>query len=219
MLPSARQSLLRSRPTGARSTRTSSPPSGRPSRSPRSWRMGDPSLRPRLPPTTQVRQSDQVKVTHPNVPGWSDWLLSSLSVDYVQCPYCQRRFNENAADRHIKFCQEQAARMPNKGKLGDAKKTPARSQVLTCWSEILLWSTGCAALFFVYPLFIPTAVKSYVLLEHFCTFFFFNHFGMTLNRNSCFLLYLWIPVTFDSDTLLSNPLMDKNKNTRTTNCC
>lgn len=78
MLPSARQSLLRSRPTGARSTRISSPPSGRPSRSPRSWRMGDPSLRPRLPPTTQVRQSDQVKVTHPNVPGWSGWLLSSF---------------------------------------------------------------------------------------------------------------------------------------------
>uniref|UniRef100_UPI0037E8F0BF zinc finger C2HC domain-containing protein 1A n=1 Tax=Semicossyphus pulcher TaxID=241346 RepID=UPI0037E8F0BF len=48
--------------------------------------------------------------------------------DYVQCPYCQRRFNESAADRHIKFCQEQAARMPNKGKIGDAKKTPARTQ-------------------------------------------------------------------------------------------
>ncbi|XP_041670091.1 zinc finger C2HC domain-containing protein 1A [Cheilinus undulatus] len=48
--------------------------------------------------------------------------------DYVQCPYCQRRFNENAADRHIKFCQEQAARMTNKGKLGDSKKTPARTQ-------------------------------------------------------------------------------------------
>ncbi|TKS88007.1 Zinc finger C2HC domain-containing protein 1A [Collichthys lucidus] len=48
--------------------------------------------------------------------------------DYVQCPYCQRRFNENAADRHIKFCQEQAARMPNKGKAGDVKKPPARTQ-------------------------------------------------------------------------------------------
>ncbi|KAK7881328.1 hypothetical protein WMY93_029737 [Mugilogobius chulae] len=35
----------------------------------------------------------------------------SYDPDYIQCPYCQRRFNENAADRHIKFCQEQAARM------------------------------------------------------------------------------------------------------------
>ncbi|XP_029934902.1 zinc finger C2HC domain-containing protein 1A [Myripristis murdjan] len=52
----------------------------------------------------------------------------SYDPDYIQCPYCQRRFNENAADRHIKFCKEQAARMPNKGKLGDAKKTPARTQ-------------------------------------------------------------------------------------------
>ncbi|XP_071402889.1 zinc finger C2HC domain-containing protein 1A [Centroberyx affinis] len=52
----------------------------------------------------------------------------SYDPDYIQCPYCQRRFGENAADRHIKFCREQAARMPNKGKLGDAKKPPARTQ-------------------------------------------------------------------------------------------
>ncbi|XP_034717999.1 zinc finger C2HC domain-containing protein 1A [Etheostoma cragini] len=47
--------------------------------------------------------------------------------DYVQCPHCQRRFNQGAAERHIKFCQEQAARMPTKGKLGDAKKPPGRT--------------------------------------------------------------------------------------------
>uniref|UniRef100_A0A3Q2NV59 Zinc finger C2HC domain-containing protein 1A n=1 Tax=Fundulus heteroclitus TaxID=8078 RepID=A0A3Q2NV59_FUNHE len=51
----------------------------------------------------------------------------SYDPDYIQCPYCQRRFNENAADRHIKFCQEQAARLPNKSKPGDAKKTPSRT--------------------------------------------------------------------------------------------
>ncbi|KAM4687882.1 zinc finger C2HC domain-containing protein 1A [Discoglossus pictus] len=50
--------------------------------------------------------------------------------DYVQCPYCQRRFNENAADRHITFCKEQAARITNKGKIVvDAKaKSIPRSQ-------------------------------------------------------------------------------------------
>uniref|UniRef100_A0A8C5WJX3 Zinc finger C2HC domain-containing protein 1A n=1 Tax=Leptobrachium leishanense TaxID=445787 RepID=A0A8C5WJX3_9ANUR len=42
----------------------------------------------------------------------------SYDPDYVQCPYCQRRFSENAADRHISFCKEQAARITNKGKLG-----------------------------------------------------------------------------------------------------
>lgn len=41
----------------------------------------------------------------------------SYDPDYVQCPHCQRRFNENAADRHINFCKEQAARITNKGKL------------------------------------------------------------------------------------------------------
>ncbi|XP_005301595.1 zinc finger C2HC domain-containing protein 1A isoform X1 [Chrysemys picta bellii] len=54
----------------------------------------------------------------------------SYDPDYIQCPYCQRRFNENAADRHINFCKEQAARISNKAKLAaDAKgKLPARTQ-------------------------------------------------------------------------------------------
>ncbi|XP_013049663.3 zinc finger C2HC domain-containing protein 1B isoform X1 [Anser cygnoides] len=34
----------------------------------------------------------------------------SINPDYIQCPYCSRRFNEAAAQRHIKFCEEQAAR-------------------------------------------------------------------------------------------------------------
>ncbi|XP_075069790.1 zinc finger C2HC domain-containing protein 1A isoform X1 [Mixophyes fleayi] len=49
----------------------------------------------------------------------------SYDPDYVQCPYCQRRFNENAADRHIGFCKEQAARITNKGKLGGDAKVKA----------------------------------------------------------------------------------------------
>ncbi|KAM3929123.1 zinc finger C2HC domain-containing protein 1A [Leptodactylus fuscus] len=49
----------------------------------------------------------------------------SYDPDYVQCPYCQRRFNENAADRHINFCKEQAARITNKGKLAAEPKGKA----------------------------------------------------------------------------------------------
>ncbi|KAJ6663985.1 hypothetical protein lerEdw1_008939 [Lerista edwardsae] len=54
----------------------------------------------------------------------------SYDPDYIQCPYCQRRFNESAADRHINFCKEQAARITNKGKVvTDAKgKLPSRTQ-------------------------------------------------------------------------------------------
>ncbi|KAJ8277716.1 hypothetical protein GJAV_G00079010 [Gymnothorax javanicus] len=54
----------------------------------------------------------------------------SYDPDYIQCPYCQRRFSENAADRHIKFCKEQAARLSNRGKFpGDVKGKPtARTQ-------------------------------------------------------------------------------------------
>ncbi|KAG2458312.1 ZC21A protein, partial [Polypterus senegalus] len=54
----------------------------------------------------------------------------SYDPDYIQCPYCQRRFGENAAERHINFCKEQAARIGNKGKLSsDSKcKTASRPQ-------------------------------------------------------------------------------------------
>ncbi|XP_072427438.1 zinc finger C2HC domain-containing protein 1A [Chiloscyllium punctatum] len=54
--------------------------------------------------------------------------------DYIQCPYCQRRFNESAADRHISFCKEQAARITkpkhaaSKGK--QSTPTQHRSPVL-----------------------------------------------------------------------------------------
>ncbi|NXI57892.1 ZC21B protein, partial [Chloroceryle aenea] len=34
----------------------------------------------------------------------------SINPDYIQCPHCSRRFNEAAAQRHIRFCEEQAAR-------------------------------------------------------------------------------------------------------------
>ncbi|NXJ97315.1 ZC21B protein, partial [Corythaixoides concolor] len=34
----------------------------------------------------------------------------STNPDYIQCPHCSRRFNEAAAQRHMKFCEEQAAR-------------------------------------------------------------------------------------------------------------
>eukprot|EP00049_Salpingoeca_infusionum_P001968 m.52489 g.52489 ORF g.52489 m.52489 type:complete len:397 (+) comp11303_c0_seq6:115-1305(+) len=30
--------------------------------------------------------------------------------DYVKCPHCERRFNEDAAKRHMKFCEEQSKR-------------------------------------------------------------------------------------------------------------
>ncbi|XP_051543696.1 zinc finger C2HC domain-containing protein 1A-like isoform X1 [Myxocyprinus asiaticus] len=54
----------------------------------------------------------------------------SYDPDYIQCPYCQRRFSENAADRHIKFCKEKASRISNKSKVpgSDKVKPPARTQ-------------------------------------------------------------------------------------------
>ncbi|KAL0623598.1 Zinc finger C2HC domain-containing protein 1B, partial [Plecturocebus cupreus] len=31
-------------------------------------------------------------------------------LNYIQCPYCMRRFNETAAKRHINFCKDQSSR-------------------------------------------------------------------------------------------------------------
>ncbi|XP_059139966.1 zinc finger C2HC domain-containing protein 1A-like [Physella acuta] len=36
----------------------------------------------------------------------------SINPDYIQCPYCSRRFSPQAADRHINFCKEQQSRLP-----------------------------------------------------------------------------------------------------------
>ncbi|XP_063089495.1 zinc finger C2HC domain-containing protein 1B [Cavia porcellus] len=35
---------------------------------------------------------------------------ASVNPDYIQCPYCMRRFNETAAGRHINFCKDQSSR-------------------------------------------------------------------------------------------------------------
>ncbi|XP_032750865.1 zinc finger C2HC domain-containing protein 1B [Rattus rattus] len=34
----------------------------------------------------------------------------TINPDYIQCPYCMRRFNETAAQRHINFCKNQTSR-------------------------------------------------------------------------------------------------------------
>ncbi|KAG7505238.1 hypothetical protein JOB18_026671 [Solea senegalensis] len=55
-------------------------------------------------------------------------LPAQINPDYIQCPYCQRRFNDIAAGKHIEFCKKQALRMPNKSKIGSTKKAPSRTQ-------------------------------------------------------------------------------------------
>lgn len=90
------------------------------------------------------------------------FLPSVLSLDYIQCPYCQRRFNQSAADRHIKFCQEQAARMPSKSKIGDpTKKPPVRTQVLctNCTAQRMCIQTDDFVFFVFYFTWGDVSVK------------------------------------------------------------
>ncbi|KAJ8336980.1 hypothetical protein SKAU_G00382000 [Synaphobranchus kaupii] len=48
-----------------------------------------------------------------------------LNPDYIQCQFCERKFNEGAAQRHIDFCKEQASRLQNKA---SSRRTPAKPQ-------------------------------------------------------------------------------------------
>ncbi|VUZ56293.1 unnamed protein product [Hymenolepis diminuta] len=48
---------------------------------------------------------------------------SAIDPDLVKCPYCNRRFNETAAERHIPFCKDKSER--DRLKL-QSNKTPKR---------------------------------------------------------------------------------------------
>lgn len=52
----------------------------------------------------------------------------SINPDYIQCPFCLRRFNEAAAEKHIRFCEEQAARRAIAAKI---TKQPVGKQPVT----------------------------------------------------------------------------------------
>uniref|UniRef100_A0A8C2QSQ6 LTV1 ribosome biosis factor n=1 Tax=Capra hircus TaxID=9925 RepID=A0A8C2QSQ6_CAPHI len=56
----------------------------------------------------------------------------TVNPDYIQCPYCKRRFNETAASRHINFCKDQESR-----RVFDPAQTAAR---LATRAQDQLWT-------------------------------------------------------------------------------
>ncbi|XP_075780459.1 zinc finger C2HC domain-containing protein 1B isoform X1 [Pelodiscus sinensis] len=53
----------------------------------------------------------------------------SINPDYIQCPYCLRRFNEAAAERHISFCKEQSTRRVFAPGQKGTKQAPGKQQM------------------------------------------------------------------------------------------
>lgn len=53
---------------------------------------------------------------------------------YVECQFCNRNFNEYAAERHIPFCKEQQARMQTKPSVVSKSKLSKRTQVFNSLS-------------------------------------------------------------------------------------
>lgn len=61
---------------------------------------------------------------------------SAPNPDYQQCPYCERRFQDSAAERHIPFCKEQASRKAKKVTNPDGQdKLSKRMQVCILLTE------------------------------------------------------------------------------------
>ena len=64
-----------------------------------------------------------------------------VNPDYVQCPHCERRFNEHSAQRHIEFCKEQKSRIPSKKAGAEnltklSKRTQVRLRLLLTFCTI-----------------------------------------------------------------------------------
>ena len=58
---------------------------------------------------------------------------SQSNPDYVQCPYCARRFEEYAAERHVPFCKERHSRIERRPQENKAmEKLNKRIQVCVC---------------------------------------------------------------------------------------
>ena len=56
---------------------------------------------------------------------------SQPNPDYSQCPHCERRFEQYAAERHIPFCKEQHSRIDRRASDNKAMtKLNKRTQVL-----------------------------------------------------------------------------------------
>uniref|UniRef100_A0A8C4WFU4 Zinc finger C2HC-type containing 1B n=1 Tax=Gopherus evgoodei TaxID=1825980 RepID=A0A8C4WFU4_9SAUR len=70
----------------------------------------------------------------------------SINPDYIQCPYCLRRFNEAAAERHISFCKEQATRRVFAPGQKAAKQAPVSNTFALCFfADRLTRQNGLAA--------------------------------------------------------------------------
>lgn len=81
-----------------------------------------------LPPTHKTKSPKKTLSTKGSSPG-SLSIRNRLNADFVQCPTCERNFNEKAAERHIAWCKEQNARIPRSPPCTDAKeRLAARTQ-------------------------------------------------------------------------------------------
>ncbi|XP_012607995.1 zinc finger C2HC domain-containing protein 1B isoform X2 [Microcebus murinus] len=83
-------------------------------------------------------------------------LPPSLNLDYIQCPYCMRKFNETASQRHVNFCKDQssrrvfdpaqtAAKLASRGQ-GRAQMSPKKEPTVTSAVGALLQNRALEAM-------------------------------------------------------------------------
>ena len=59
----------------------------------------------------------------------------TVNPDYIQCPHCERRFNESAAERHMNFCKEQKSRLPKASSDSKFSQKSEKQKIRTQVSE------------------------------------------------------------------------------------
>jgi endogenous inhibitor of DNA gyrase (YacG/DUF329 family) len=57
-----------------------------------------------------------------------EYTPSAPNPDYVQCPYCERRFQQDTAERHIPFCKEKSQRVKMKANSAGKDNLSKRTQ-------------------------------------------------------------------------------------------
>ena len=94
-----------------------------------------------------------------------EYTPSAPNPDYIQCPHCERRFQQETAERHIPFCKEKSQRMQTKANATGKDKLNKRTQVRSL-STAIAWNIGnihctlhCVCLRYLYSITVHTYVQ------------------------------------------------------------
>ena len=129
-----------------------------------------------------------------------EYTPSAPNPDYIQCPHCERRFQQETAERHIPFCKEKSQRMQTKANAMGKDKLNKRTQVRSL-STAIAWNIGnihctlhCVCLRYLYSITVhmcnQTSFTTYVLYIRSITVCMCNQSSFTTYVLYVYILYI-----------------------------